>query len=111
MIHETLERNDRGRFVIPCCGVELRGNVNFPVRCNCGRGILKLIDRCQHRGDPTGEMVPCGCASMPDQPVFFCRLHGTAVRHKTEITAFDGVACIACSYIRELAAGGSTDEA
>lgn len=101
MIHSQLQKDSDGRFPLPCCGVRLKAPFDYPVHCQCEarfNGLATAIDSCSQRGNETGEVVSCGCPSSPQQPVFECRIHGTAVRHAT--TNFKGQACIACEFIR-----------
>lgn len=112
MIHHHLSRGADGRYVLPCCGVHLREPFQFPVHCNCRDvnnrpGLGTLMDHCPFRGEPTGDEVPCGCASTR-QPVFVCRLHGPAVRYVCNRSKFAGMMCPRCPVPVETAAGLSS---
>lgn len=103
MRHEQIEIGADGSAVLPCCGVRLK-NPRLPINCNCRSDhayLVELIDNCPHRGDPTGQKVGCGCLSMPKQDVFFCAVHGEAIRHKITKSEWDGIACIECEKPRE----------
>lgn len=103
MIHHKIDLID-GVYTLSCCKVKLKPPVTFPVHCNCSpftKGLIEIINECPHRGEPTGEMVHCGCPSNDEQPVYNCSKFGEVVRFKAFGADFKGEACIACPWARE----------
>lgn len=96
-----------GRPTCVNCGFQLPTHARVTTKRKCDKaGALRqslthLIETCPYKGDATGEKVGCGCNSMPKQDVFFCSVHGEAIRHKVSKREWDGIACIECAKPRE----------